>query len=433
MSMILKNSANRTDTAVVIFNPYEAVDWQTTGHYNAALHTHSNQSDGMGTVAEMAERYYELGFDIMSFNDHDVTTDKWSNSMTGRQTGHPGSTTNEPIYGRDREQMTEEREAEIMVGADRSGRLMYPVRFSSEPSVEDDHYNVYFARIPGPFDSAERFLAEVRDAGGIARLNHPGRTDPVGHNGGGRNAYNLLPGRGTGVTSKSAPELAAGAAASNNVAKISRYAALFENEAYRDILIGIEVMNSRDGETLSDRIIWDNILARMMPRGRMVWGFADDDSHHMIAAGFAYNVMLIDPREFAANGNAGWTEASAAGLTAASRDNPIRKAMETGAFYAVSRVDRREGINDDVNSGKGWPQSTIWSSPNIEATDMLNRLPEILRQPVPKVTGVIIDEDSGAITVKGENYDYIDWIVGSGSYSSQRRGKSIDGSRKRGG
>lgn len=85
----------------------------------------------------------------------------------------------------------------------------------------------------------------------------------------------------------------------------------------------MEIINKIDNESRYDRILWDNILKVMMPEGRNVWGFSNDDTHSLNATGYSFNMMLMPE------------------LTIAS----TREAMENGTFYAVSRVSRVDGIN----------------------------------------------------------------------------------------
>jgi hypothetical protein len=107
----------------------------------------------------------------------------------------------------------------------------------------------------------------------------------------------------------------------------------------------MEIVNKLDNESQSDRILWDNILMRTMPHGRAVWGFSDDDAHHIASVGFSFNVMLMDKDDFRANGSRGMFAYTQQELNIQSADNPIRRAMTNGAFYAVSRVDKKHRLS----------------------------------------------------------------------------------------
>ena len=58
----------KTHSAV---NPYAEVNWQSYGHYKAALHAHTTQSDGSQTPADVIDRYNALGYKVLALTDHD--------------------------------------------------------------------------------------------------------------------------------------------------------------------------------------------------------------------------------------------------------------------------------------------------------------------------------------------------------------------------
>jgi len=194
-------------------------------------------------------------------------------------------------------------------------------------------------------------IAAVEAAGGITHINHPGRYT------GGANS-----------------NLATGAAASNNPVNIQKYVDLFS--AYPS-LVGMEIINKVDNESRSERILWDNILKEMMPQGRFVWGFSNDDTHSLNATGYAWNVMLMP----------------------ALNQTETRKAMENGSFYAVSRVDRREGINATLPNGSSMPGDGNASSLYL------------LEQTTPSITNIVVNHAEGVITIEGKFYNEIEWIA----------------------
>lgn len=58
-------------TAWVSPNPYAAVNWSTCGHYKGDLHTHTNESDGSRTPAELIDCFKALGYGVLAITDHD--------------------------------------------------------------------------------------------------------------------------------------------------------------------------------------------------------------------------------------------------------------------------------------------------------------------------------------------------------------------------
>ncbi|MCL2711113.1 MAG: prepilin-type N-terminal cleavage/methylation domain-containing protein, partial [Planctomycetaceae bacterium] len=230
-----------------IANPYANVDWTVFGQYKAALHTHSTNSDGANTRAEMIEDHYAKGYDILNMADHDFVTTAWDEPGYGRGAGQ-----NRPGIGA----LSTERRAEIETGVGRNGRGMIGIPFGNEQSATDHIITMWadFNNTAGAALTAEQRMAVTLGiaefAGGIAVLAHPGRYT------GGQNA-----------------DLMAGAIASNNPAQIKKYADLFL--AFPNSLVGMEIMNRLDNETRSDRILWDNILMQTMPKGKTVWGFSN--------------------------------------------------------------------------------------------------------------------------------------------------------------
>jgi len=316
----------------VITSPYANVDWNTYGQYKADFHSHSTNSDGSNTVAQMVEDHYAKGFDIFTVTDHSVLTENWDKAAKGA--------------------ITTERKAEIEAGVGRDGKGMIDIDNCDEQSATD-HINSFFANyndVTGGTRTMASTIAAVEALGGITHINHAGR-----YTGGAAGGAN-------------------GAAASNNPATIKKYVDLFM--AYPS-LVGMEIVNKQDDESRSDKILWDNILTQTMPNGRFVWGFANDDTHSVGATGFAWNVMLMPE------------------LT----QSQTRTAMETGAFYAVSRIDRREGIN----------------ALNLALT-------------TPSITNIVVEGNT--ITITGADYDVIEWISGvdatTGMVNVIATGASID-------
>ena len=126
----------------------------------------------------------------------------------------------------------------------------------------------------------------------------------------------------------------------------------------------MEIINKLDGDSYSDRILWDNILKETMPKGRFVWGFSNDDTHSNSATGHSYNMMLL-PSNTAEN---------------------VRAAMENGAFYASAKVAKREG----------------YTVTDIET---------ISDYRPPIITNITVDQTEDTITIEGNLYDTIEWIA----------------------
>jgi len=302
-----------------INNPYETVNWETYGQYKADFHSHSNESDGGNTPAEMFEEHYAKGFDIQALTDHNFVNTTWD------RTDRPA----ENVY------LTPERLEEMNAGSDRDGRGLIGIPNSDEQSISD-HLNTFWAPFNNePGATLESNIAQCEALGGISHINHPGRYT------GGKNT---------------ADNGAVGAAASSDPATVAEYVYLFENYSS---CVGMEIINKKDGDSYSDRILWDNILKETMP-SRPVWGFSNDDAHSTEAVGFSYNMMLM-PENTLEN---------------------VRSSMENGTFYAVALVAKRELGSDFTASG-----------------------------PAPKITNIAVDQQEDSISIEGENYNIIEWIA----------------------
>ena len=331
-----------------IVNPYASVDWATFGQYKSAYHTHSTNSDGGDIREAMIEDHYAKGYDILNMADHNFVTTTWDEPGYGGGAGQSN-----PGVGA----LSPERRAEIEAGVGRNGRGMIGIPFGNEQSVTDHIITMWanFNNTARESLTVEQKMAEILGiaefAGGISILAHPGRFT------GGQNA-----------------DLMAGAAASNNPDQIKKYVNLFL--AFPSSLVGMEIMNRLDNETRSDRILWDNILMQTMPKGKSVWSFSNDDSHGLAESGYNYNVMLLPE------------------LTT----DATKKALETGAFYAVGRVDRRLAINNVDRNGN------IMRSGGSAATAYL-----YTEMTPPGISNIVVTGNS--ITIEGTNYDYIGWVA----------------------
>lgn len=307
-----------------IDSPYASVNWETYGQYKADFHAHSNESDGSPQPADTVEEHYKKGFDILALTDHNVTNTTWNRK-------------DDPT-GKGRTYLTDERLEEITNGVGRDGRGMVAIMNSDEQSMSD-HLNTFFT----PFNNEagatlESNIAKTQELGGICHINHPGRYT------GGKNTS------GT-----------AGEEASNNPETVKKYVDLFNKYS---ACVGMEIINKLDGDSYSDRILWDNILKETMPEGRFVWGFSNDDTHSNSATGHSYNMMLL-PSNTSTN---------------------VRAAMENGTFYASAKVAKREGYT---------------------VTDIA----AINNYQPPIITNIEVDQNEDTITIEGDLYHTIEWIA----------------------
>lgn len=307
-----------------IDSPYKNVNWNTYGQYKADFHAHSNESDGSPQPYDTIEEHYRKGYDVLALTDHNVTNTTWNRK-------------DDPT-GRGRTYLTDERYEEIVNGTDRGGKGMVALRDSEEQSISE-HLNTFFASFNNTEGATlEDNIAMCESVGGISHINHPGRYT------GGKNTSGTV-----------------GQDASNNPETVKKYVDLFMKY---DSCVGMEIINKLDGDSYSDRILWDNILEQTMKEGRFVWGFSNDDTHSNAATGHSYNMMLM-PKNTSTN---------------------VRSSMESGAFYACAKVAKREGYT------------------NTNISEIENYQP-------PVITNIEVDQKDDTISIQGDYYNTIEWIA----------------------
>jgi len=265
-----------------ITNPYRAVDWDAWDAYKANLHVHTTFSDGNMDLADVVDEYYAQGYDALAIADHGVVQaawDKWPRTMPPLDIPH---------WFSNRQVLTSARLAEITAGSDRGNRGMVQVPLG----IELNAATVYKNHLVGLYGGWGWYwtglgidyripVAMTQRRGGITFLAHPGDW----------------------------------AKDVNDKDMLNFHADIFRDYPS---LLGMEVYNRIDTSTRHDRVLWDNLLARLMPEGRNVFGFANDDSHTLTDIGCTATLLYM-PSNTAQN---------------------VRKCLESGAFLACSRRDR---------------------------------------------------------------------------------------------
>ena len=273
-----------------ITNPYETVDWDTWGQYKSMLHAHTLYSDGEMDIKDVVEEYYAQDYDVLAITDHGVVNKGWDKKPEML-----------PLIGYNQyikrlTPMSAERYAEITSGADRDGRGMLDVPLGIEMNgvvMRKNHVNGFFCGygqgLWGIEEDYETPVAETEKAGGISFIDHPGDFYAAHHD----------------ITRAKDPE------------NLKIWADIFMK--YKSC-VGIEVYNEGDSVARYDRVIWDQLLMYTVPRGRVIWGFSNDDSHVLSTIGLTAEMMLM-PENTVEN---------------------LRTAMENGTFFACSTISKVE-------------------------------------------------------------------------------------------
>ena len=303
------------DKEYTITSPYASVDWVTYGQFKTALHVHSKENGGADEPAAVVEDHYAKGYNVMALTDHDFV------NTTLDRTDRPART-----------YLTTARLNEIKAGLGRANIGLEPIPFAIEQTVTEN-INTYFVDFRNEYGSTiEENIAAAEKGGGISQINHPGRYTG-GANGG---TY--------------------GAQRSSEPFFVSKYASLYLKYPS---CFAMEIINKKDGDSASDRILWDNVLQRTLPT-RNVWATSNDDTHEAVGTGFSFDMLLMPSNNL----------------------TNIRAALTDGTFYAVAKVAKRE----------------------------LGAVFEAIGD-TPELTGVSVDQTAHAITIAADHYNKIEWVA----------------------
>ena len=312
-----------------ITSPYETVDWDTFNQYKTQLHAHTLYSDGGMDVKDVVEEYYRQDYDILAITDHGVVNKGWDEMPEML----PIIGYNKLFY--DLSPVSKERYEEITTGVGRDGRPMLDVNQGIEMNgvvMRKNHVNGFFCgAFQGDWGEEEDYISPIKathEAGGISFIAHPGDFYSINGNRERAEDYDYL--------------------------KIY-IEPLLEYES----CVGVEIFNERDTVAGADRIIWDNILMYTIPRGKVAWGFSNDDSHVIENIGVTAEIMLMPELS----------------------NEALRTAMENGTFFACSRIARNELGDEFEGTGE-----------------------------YAKIERINVDEEQDIITVTANNYETIEWI-----------------------
>jgi len=222
---IIKNKI-KTTTEVIIYNPYDEVDFELTNHYKANLHTHTTESDGSSSPSEVIYHYHNNGsYDILSITDHNKNTWPWSNWISET-----------PLI----QSESSEYYQELGMLAISGNEMSYGHHRGS--FLNDYSYSGIFLKFSFWY---------IKRQNGLSIFHHPGR-------------YNF---------------------------EDDWYNKFFDN--YNDLILGIEVYNQGD-RYQDDRLLWDRLNSERFPND-LIWGFSNDDMHHIISHSFRnYQYLLMN-------------------------------------------------------------------------------------------------------------------------------------------
>ena len=358
---IMQISVSAAGTTYKITNPYESVTHllgNDGNHYKTNLHTHSTYSDATIPLTEMVKEHYSQDFDILGIADHGVIGKEWDeeptliplyqyNPLIGNKQGHFTTEEYESIVAgtySNGTARTAKRGLQCLTGAIEGNMLVLQKNHVNGYFMNDDRTEGYLGD-EGDFST---IIEMIEDAGGISHINHPG--DWLG-SADGELVYDA---DGNVMYTPNGDEMTVGYQIATDPGNVQFFANFLR--VYPSCL-GIEVYNAFDRPTRSDRVLWDELLKVIIPEGRNVWGFANNDAHTYEDVDTCFMDFILPE----------YSEAN------------VRTAMENGTFFAVSRYD----WGDRIGTTKEYPT----------------------------VTSIVVDDENDTITVIGKNTDAIKWIA----------------------
>lgn len=215
----------------LVLNPYHNVKWATVNHFKSNIHTHTTNSDGSVHAHAVIDAYHNAGYKILSITDHNLITWPWTNL----------SSINSNFQNRDPAALG----MLAVEGNELSGA---------------HHAGSYINVVTGSGSDLNQAFSTMTQLNGIGSFKHPGR-----------------------YWSKS-----------TNYTPGAQYSIEWYQDFYNrfPVLVDMEVYNQGDRYP-DDRILWDELLSRMMP-DRPIWGQSSDDMHTTSHYFKNYGWMLMD-------------------------------------------------------------------------------------------------------------------------------------------
>lgn len=265
-------AAEESASGYTITNPYQNINWETVNQYKAALHTHTNASDGDDTLINSIERHYETGFDIVAITDHGITDKSWTDSSKNSKLVTTfmsliGKTDGELVFLEEKGTLPKGMSYEMktvngddyFVAADGREILRIPFGIENNALSVNAHVNSWFAPYENNMPSGYRnAIVGVDKAGGISVINHPGEYTQARYELYQEDAYDM-----------SNPSY------SYYINKFYGYINNYES------CIGIDINSKGDGRTRYDRKLWDIMLAKAALSGKTVTAIATSDAHQL--------------------------------------------------------------------------------------------------------------------------------------------------------
>lgn len=246
----------------IMQNPYKNAP--TTKRY-ANMHCHAFAPHaGWDKINDVIDYYHSIGFDILGISPHHVKRDAYKDIHDS--VPWPWSNLSNIQDG------AENRDENAL------GMVAVPATEIEYPN----HIGSYFSNFQKTTKSHHEVFQGITDMGGLCQYNHPKILDYVD------------------VTNRELGYY------------LKRYPAL----------IGVEITNKRE-DYLSGELesLWDDLLDRLMPYERNVFGLSNDDSHGQSQVADSW--MVVFNEEFTLEG--------------------VKESMENGWFYGLFPIEKNKG------------------------------------------------------------------------------------------
>ncbi len=392
-----------SDSGYSITNPYANIDWATVNQYKAALHTHTNASDGDDTLTESIERHYETGFDIVSITDHGVSDMSWTDSelgsklvtkvmaLIGKTDGNLDYLEQSGTFPKGMTyQMINKNGDDYLVTGDGREILRIPYGVENNAISVNAHVNSWFAEfncnLPSDYRNA---IVGVDKAGGLSVINHPGEYTQARYELYQEDAYNMDNWSYNYYINKF-------------YGYIDKY----------DSCIGIDINSKGDGRTRYDRKLWDIMLAKAAEKGTTVTAIATSDAHQLDKIDTGSLIVLAEAKttenvkKALLNG-----EVLPQSTCVHNRDELAQIADGIKTFYGetelykelvdiVARYDaEREEIANSSDDGQVGERYTALDDEGFLATETR-----------PVINSITVDDNEDTITIDADNALIIRWI-----------------------
>lgn len=395
------------DDNITISNPYKNIDWDTVNTYKAALHSHTNGSDGDHTLLQSIERHAETGFDIVAVTDHGTVDYGWTKDNTnvvhsmlklfGRTEGDIVTLSKSGTFpnGMTYSYYTAENGDDYLSLDGERTILRVPYGIENNAVSVNAHVNSWF--VDHCNNTVTTYVDAVRGVdflGGVSVINHPGEYTKARYELHSEDAYN-----------------------ENNFTYryyINKFSRLLEKYPS---CIGIDINSKGDGRTRFDRVLWDKLLTRFSAKGDTVLAIGSSDAHQLDKIDTGYSLLLMPSLDSAS----------------------ARAALKNGEFFAASHcIGNYEELCEIAAALKEFfgEEDELYLSVNEASLELLDRIEGIengkydadssigavysvldedgycTAKTEPRVSSVAVDDEENVISIETENAAIVRLISG---------------------